>query len=192
MPLARFLTTVRVRAGPSTSTETVARYCNGDTVNYDKTVENEGRLWISYIARSGNRRYCCAKDTSGEWYIDLGNGPGPQPQPQPSGFTCFYQKNSRYNAIRNSGCCFLSACFLGGLNNLNECDDCFDWASNCGRVRKSDAYVNAEKHGLGREIAQRYGRDYRDYKIVKGRNHFYVIDGNGHEVFNSMGQGWGH
>ena len=70
---ARFLTTVKVRAGPSTSTEVVATYSAGETVNYDKTVENEGRLWISYIGRSGNRRYCCARDTNGEKYIDLGN-----------------------------------------------------------------------------------------------------------------------
>ena len=40
MPLTRFLTTVKVRAGPSTSTSEVAKYCNGDTVNYDNTVEN--------------------------------------------------------------------------------------------------------------------------------------------------------
>ena len=73
---ARFLTTVNVRAGPSTSTQVVAQYCNGDTVNYDKTVENEGRLWISYIARSGNRRYCCARDNNGQWYIELNGGSG--------------------------------------------------------------------------------------------------------------------
>ena len=70
---ATFLTAVKVRAGPSTSTEVVATYSAGETVNYDKTGENEGRLWISYIGRSGNRRYCCARDTNGEKYIDLGN-----------------------------------------------------------------------------------------------------------------------
>ena len=55
--IAIFLTTVRVRAGPSITTEIVAKYCEGDTVKYDSLVENEGRLWISYIGRSGNRRY---------------------------------------------------------------------------------------------------------------------------------------
>ena len=70
---ARFLTTVKVRAGPSTSTEVVATYSAGETVNYDKTVENEGRLWISYVGRSGKRRYCCSRDTNGETYINLGN-----------------------------------------------------------------------------------------------------------------------
>ena len=71
--LARFLTNVKVRAGPSTSSESVATYKSGETVKYDKTVNNEGRLWISYIGKSGNRRYCCAIDANGEKYIDLGN-----------------------------------------------------------------------------------------------------------------------
>ena len=71
--LARFLTNVKVRAGPTTSTESVATYHAGETVKYDKTVNNEGRLWIEYIGKSGNRRYCCAVDTNGEKYIDLGN-----------------------------------------------------------------------------------------------------------------------
>ena len=74
--IARFLTRVKVRTGPSTSTESVAVYSAGETVKYDKTVENEGRLWISYIGGSGNRRYCCARDTNGETYIDLGNSGG--------------------------------------------------------------------------------------------------------------------
>ena len=71
--LARFLKNVKVRAGPSISSEEVATYKSGETVKYDKTVNNEGRIWISYIGKSGNRRYCCAIDTNGEKYIDLGN-----------------------------------------------------------------------------------------------------------------------
>ena len=181
--IAIFLTTVRVRAGPSTTTEIVAKYCKGDTVKYDSLVENEGRLWISYIGRSGNRWYYCARDNTGEWYINI---------KESEKCDSLYQKSSRHSAVRNWGCCFLCACYLGGLNNINEADDCFDWASNCGKVRKSDSYVNAEKYSLAKEISQRYGRNYRNYKIVKGNNHFYVVDWNGNEVFNSMGFGWGH
>ena len=47
--LETFLTTVRVRAGPSISTEKVEKYCEGVIVRYDSTVENEGRLWISHM-----------------------------------------------------------------------------------------------------------------------------------------------
>ena len=74
--IARFLTRVKVQTGPSTSTEAVATYEEGEIINYDKTEENEGRLWISYIGSSENRRYCCARDTNGEIYIDLGNSGG--------------------------------------------------------------------------------------------------------------------
>ena len=94
--------------------------------------------------------------------------------------------------MRLEGCCFLAACYLGGLNNFNECDNCFDWAANCGKVRWGDSYVNAEKHSLGRVIAQKYGRACRSgTKLKVIINHFYVMDG-GREVFNSMGAGWGH
>ena len=71
--IARLLTTVKVRARPSISAGEVATYNSGETLNYDQTVNNEGRLWISYIGKSGIRRYCCAIDTNGEKYIDLGN-----------------------------------------------------------------------------------------------------------------------
>ena len=71
--IAKFLTNVKVRAGPSTSSESVATYNAGETVKYDNTVNNEGRVWITYVGKSGNRRYCCAVDTNGKKYIDLGS-----------------------------------------------------------------------------------------------------------------------
>ena len=74
--IGKFLANVKVRTGPSISSESVATYYPGETVKYDKTVNNEGRLWISYIGNSGNRRYCCAIDANGEKYIDLGNNGG--------------------------------------------------------------------------------------------------------------------
>ena len=36
-----------------------------------------------------------------------------------------------------------------------------------------------KKYDLAKEIAEKYGRNYRNYKIVKGNNHFYVVDSNG-------------
>ena len=181
---ARFLTTVKVRAGPSTSTEVVATYSAGETVNYDKTVENEGRLWISYIGRSGNRRYCCARDTNGEKYIDLGNHGGN------GGSVSLNQKSSRHPAVRAEGCCFLCTCYLGGLNNMNEADDCFAWALSQGKVR-NDSWVK-NKDVLPGEIANRYGRNRRSGRIVPGKNHFYVVNAGGVEIFNSISPGYGH
>jgi len=187
--IAKFLTTVKVRAGPSTSTEVVAKYTAGETVKYDKTVENEGRLWISYIGGSGNRRYCCARDTNGEKYIELGNSGNNQGN---AGNVSLNQKSSSYSAVRKEGCCFLCACYLGGLNNINEADDCFEWATSNRKVRSSDSYVNMDKHVLASEIANRYGRNRRSGKIVKGNNHFYVVNDGGVEIFNSISPGYGH
>ncbi len=184
--IGKFLTTVKVRSGPSTSSDVVEKYNAGETVRFDRTVENEGRLWISYIGRSGNRRYCCARDVNGEVYISLGNGGGNN-----GGNVTLNQKSSRHQAVRKEGCCFLCACYLGGLNTIDEADDCFEWAVSNGKVRKSDSYVNVEKHGLANEIAQKYGRSRRSGTITKGNNHFFVMNG-GREVFNSISPGYGH
>ena len=86
------------------------------------------------------------------------------------------QKNSRHEAVRKEGCCFLCVCYLGGLNSINEADDCWDWAVNNGKVRSRDSYVLVEKHGLANEIANRYKRARRNGTIVKGNNHFFVMN----------------
>ena len=70
--IAKILTDVRVRSAPSVSSEQVESYHSGETVRYVKTENNEWRLWITYVAKSGNRRYCCSFDTNGEKYIELG------------------------------------------------------------------------------------------------------------------------
>ena len=81
---AYFLTSVKVRAGPSTSSEHVATYSKGESVKYDKVVKGDGRTWISYIGGSGNRRYCCAIDTDGSQYISTSTSPvNPTQAPTP-------------------------------------------------------------------------------------------------------------
>ena len=80
---AYFLTSVKVRAGPSTSSEHVATYSKGESVKYDKVVKGDGRTWISYIGGSGNRRYCCAIDKDGSQYIST-KKPTAKPTPKPT------------------------------------------------------------------------------------------------------------
>lgn len=46
-----------VRATSSLSSPELAYYTAGQSVNYDRVLQAEGRTWISYIAGSGNRRY---------------------------------------------------------------------------------------------------------------------------------------
>ena len=199
---AIFLDTVNVRTQPSISSEIVAKYQKGESVIYDNIIENEGRLWITYIGRSGNRRYCCARDITGEILIDnsiihysninSNNTINSNNNSNNNNVFPFLQKQSKYAALRMEGCLFCAACFLGGLNNINEVDECFEWAVQNGKVRGKDSYVNINRLDLAKQIAEKYRRDYKDYNIVKGNNHFYVVDTNGNEVYNSAGPGWGH
>lgn len=191
---ARFLTNVKVRSGPSTASSQQALYTTGETVNYDSVVSGDGRTWISYIGRSGQRRYCCAIDRDGSRYVEVGSVPPvPVPRPTPSGIDGlpFLQRQSRHPGVRGEGCMFCAACWLGGLNTIGEVDDAFDWCVAMGYVRRSDALCNGlSREPLGRKIAQHYRRSFREgCRIQPGTHHFYVVDGSGREVYNSAG--WG-
>ena len=187
-----FLTAVRVRASPSTSSETVATYQAGDSVVYDSVVQNEGRTWISYIGGSGNRRYCCAVDSDGSVYIKnedssdvFGGVTGMKYIPTQGQFA--------QPGIAKSGCCFLAACVKGGCTTQAQCVSCWNWATSTGRVRSSDAWVSCGCENLARDCASHFGLPYHsDYSIVWNckQSHFYVFR-NGRELFNSAGLGWG-
>lgn len=183
MAICECMDTVKVREGPSTEFSDIGRVYPGDIVQFQSFTENEGRVWgeIDYD------KYCCVVDTNGSKYFKIREDGG-----NVSGNVSMLQKNSKFGAVRKSGCCFLCACYLGGLNNINEADDCWDWATDNNKVRASDSYVNIDKYKLATQIAERYGRNERSGKIIKGNHHFYVIDNNGTEIFNSAGPGYGH
>ena len=46
-----------IKSEPKVSAQDLAYYDKGQTVNYDKTLEADGKTWISYLSYSGNRRY---------------------------------------------------------------------------------------------------------------------------------------
>lgn len=48
---------LNVRELPTTKSKTVAQYVKGETIYYDGYIKNDGYVWISYIGKSGNRRY---------------------------------------------------------------------------------------------------------------------------------------
>lgn len=48
---------LNVRASAGLLGEIVAVYTAGQTINYDGWLDNDGYIWITYIAGSGNRRY---------------------------------------------------------------------------------------------------------------------------------------
>ena len=49
-------------------------------------------------------------------------------------FFPFLQKQSKYPVVRKEGCLFCAACFLGGLNNINEVDEFYELAIKYGKV----------------------------------------------------------
>lgn len=194
---AHFTSNVKVRSGPSVSSEEVAQYNIGETVSYDSVVQNEGRTWISYIGSSGKRRYCCARNTNGEQYIVNISGGHSQGSVSVSGDTGFpnipKQKNFAQNGIAVSGCLFLALCVKGGCTNQEQCVKAFNWAVSNDFVRGHDAYVNIGRDELAQKISNRFNLPYHsDYSVVKctKRQHFYLMQ-NGKEIFNSAGLGFG-
>jgi cell wall-associated NlpC family hydrolase len=63
------LANVYVREKPTTSSRAVALYKKGDTIHYDSVYEGSGYRWISYIGKSGKRRYVAYRDMKGNQWI---------------------------------------------------------------------------------------------------------------------------
>ncbi|TPR55401.1 SH3 domain-containing protein [Enterococcus sp. OL5] len=53
----RFPVNTNIRAAASTNSAKVGMWTAGQTVNYDSKVIRDGRVWLSWIGASGNRRY---------------------------------------------------------------------------------------------------------------------------------------
>ena len=180
---AQFTTTVKARDGPSTQDNPKFNKYRGDIVNVNEIIDNDYRKWVEFN-EGGETYYSCIVDEDGSQYARLFEG---------NNSNCsMLQKDSSYEAVRKEGCCFLCACYLGGLDNINEADVCFEWATQKKKVRVKDSYVNIDKYTLASQIATKYNKTQREGKIVKGNNHFYVTDSYGNEIFNSAGPGYGH
>lgn len=55
---------INIRAMPTINSEIVGSYEAGESVIYDKTITENGYIWISWIGKSGNRRYMAIKNLS--------------------------------------------------------------------------------------------------------------------------------
>ena len=193
-----FLLQVRTRSEPSLSSKHILNFQKGDTVTYDSVINKEGRTWISFLGNSGNRNYCCAIDIDGEVLIKCTSSSQPQAENTISrGGETGFPKIPRQGAfsqggIAVSGCLFLSACVKGGCTTQDQCLKAWEWATSCGKVRESDAYVNCRGEILAREIANELKLNFHeDYDICNNamKSHFYVRQ-NGIEIFNSAGLGY--
>lgn len=65
---------LNVRELPTTNSNSVAQYSKGDKINYDSYIKNDDYVWISYIAKSGNRRYVATGNITSKGYNDYAFG----------------------------------------------------------------------------------------------------------------------
>jgi hypothetical protein len=185
MSRVKFITTVIIRDEPSSSGEKLGKIYSGQTIDVIETYPYDNELWVSFNL-DGETVFCCVFQ-NGEYFIEFNyNG-----EVSNSSNSMMPQNESEYEAVRQSGCCFLCACYLGGLNNIQEADKCFEWAVEKKKVKGNDAFVNMDKVKLAEQIAQHFGRQQRQGNFEYGNGHFYVVN-NGVEVFNSVSPGYGH
>ena len=129
---ATFLTDVNVRNSPSTKGEVAAVYYKGESVNYDKIVENEGKTWISYISKTGIRRYCCAISSSGQYYISVATPELVGGLPIPLYYQYNYQNPYGDATIAKNGCGPTSFAMIASylLGKTITPPDAIEWCGN--------------------------------------------------------------
>ena len=89
------------------------------------------------------------------------------------------------------GCLFMAACVIGGLGTDEQILFARKLAVKNGYIRDSDTYVNMSAKVLAKRISEYFNTYYHaNWDFGRGRNHFWVIDEYGREVFNSAGLGY--
>lgn len=71
---ATFRTSINIRTDTSLNAEIVGTYGQGQSANYEgiyRDYDDPDRIWISYIAYSGSRRYICVLNPDGTIYADI-------------------------------------------------------------------------------------------------------------------------
>ena len=88
------------------------------------------------------------------------------------------------------GCCFMASCVKGGLCTTAQITEAYSWALSAGKIRE-DTYVLVGHEQLARDISTKYGTTYHsDYVITNNYRHYWIVDTNGKEIFNSAGLGY--
>lgn len=176
--------TLDVKSEPSINSEIIAQYKKGEIINSGHLIiKNEDRYWLRYMGSSGNYRYVCAIEKDGtkniEDFIDNDNETDNNEQHNEKySVGCCRLPLAKYFSdfrIKRWGDCFLCTCIKGGLTTKAQCEDCFNWGINSGKLRNTDCYVNCDKEAWAREISQRYGTPYHgDYIFQKNHHHFWL------------------
>ena len=94
-----------------------------------------------------------------------------------------------------SGCNFMACCVMGGLTTNDQIMKAHEWALKNNYIR-SDNYVNMSPYDFAKKVSQEFQTTYHSEWKRGGSSevhHFWVVDENGNEIFNSAGLGYhGH
>ena len=91
-----------------------------------------------------------------------------------------------------SGCNFMACCVIGGLTTNAQIMKAHEWALKNNYIR-NDNYVNMSPYDFAKKISQEFQTTYHSEWKRGGSSevhHFWVVDGNGNEIFNSAGLGY--
>ena len=98
------------------------------------------------------------------------------------------QKKLGYKA----GCNFMACCVLGGLTNDDQIKKAHEWALGNKYIGKDD-FVKLNYRDFAKKISEQFKTTYHSEWDRGGstkKHHFWVVDGNGKEIFNSAGLGY--
>ncbi len=89
------------------------------------------------------------------------------------------------------GCLFMAACVVGGLGSDKEIMMARTWAVQNKYIRDSDTYVNMSARELAKKIAKKFKTKYHaKWRFAHSTHHWWVVDENNREIFNSAGLGY--
>ena len=95
----------------------------------------------------------------------------------------------------HSGCNFMACCVIGGLTSNEQILKAHEWALKNKYIR-TDNYVNMSPYDFAKKISEEFKTTYHSEWKRGGSGevgHFWVVDSNGNEIFNSAGLGYyGH
>ena len=92
----------------------------------------------------------------------------------------------------HSGCNFMACCVIGGLTSNEQILKAHEWALKNKYIR-NDNYVNMSPYDFAKKISEEFKTTYHSEWKRGGSSkvhHFWVVDSNGNEIFNSAGLGY--
>ena len=86
----------------------------------------------------------------------------------------------------------MACCVIGGLTTNEQIMKAHDWALEHKYIR-NDNFVNLSPYDFAKKISEEFKTTYHSEWKRGGSgkvHHFWVVDSNGNEIFNSAGLGY--